>query len=418
MTFLDRWQSQLPAAYAEFARLAAAAPETEAGTGLIGAAILWPVHQAIQDYDDEAIDTVRDVCGPEAKHIFKALQIWGDDPLASTRALAAQAKDNSALTEALNKLNQHFQAAGPFAEALAQALVEKQGRGDVYNIAGQIKAALVNIGGTTNIQSLTIQLNLGGEVPVKPVIPRKPFEPETVLIPAEPFTMGSDTGEPDESPAHPVTLPAYVIGKYPVTNRQYAEFLKQHKTQAAPDQWTLRQPPPGKSDHPVVGVSWTEAVAYCRWLGEQTGRLYRLPTEAEWEKAASWSAEGHKRRYPWGDTFAPDHCNSLEAGVGNTTPVGASSPQGDSPYGCADMAGNVEEWVSSLWGADPNQAAFVYPYRPDDGREEPDPSEPLFRGHRGGSFRSPAERVDSTNRGRAAPGSKIRWRGFRVALNV
>src|SRR5262245_42255997 len=161
MTFRHDWRSKLPPTYAEFARLAAAAPELEAGLGLIGTAILWPIHQAIQEYDGEALDAVREICGADAKHIFKAVQTWGDDPLAAARVLAAQAKETPALAEVLNNLSRHFQAAGPFADALAQALVEKQGRGDVYNIAGQIKAALINVGGTTNIQSLTIQLNLG-----------------------------------------------------------------------------------------------------------------------------------------------------------------------------------------------------------------------------------------------------------------
>lgn len=160
MRFVETWQSQLNEAYAEFARLAAATPEIEVGPGLMGAAILWPIRQVIQEFDGEALDAVRDICGPDAKHIFKAVQGWDDDPLIAARDLTTQTKGNPALVEALHKLSQYFQATGPFAETLAQALVEKQGQGDVYHVAGQIKAALVNIGGTTNIQSLTVQLNL------------------------------------------------------------------------------------------------------------------------------------------------------------------------------------------------------------------------------------------------------------------
>lgn len=180
MTSLDNWQNQLPSAYAEFARLAATSPETEAGPGLTGAAILWPIRQAIQEFEGEALDAVRDICGAEAKYIFKAVQGWGNDPLTAARDLTAQTQTNPSLTEALNKLNQHFQVASLLAEALAQALVEKQGRGDIYHIAGQIKAALVNIGGTITIESLT--LNIGPvpsflQVPVPP--PSEPAHPPT-----------------------------------------------------------------------------------------------------------------------------------------------------------------------------------------------------------------------------------------------
>jgi formylglycine-generating enzyme required for sulfatase activity len=108
-----------------------------------------------------------------------------------------------------------------------------------------------------------------------------------------------------------------------------------------------------------VYVTWHDAMAYCRWLARVTGRAYRLPSEAEWEKAAR-GTDG--RIWPWGNKWDSKRCNSREGGPGNTTPVGQYSPQGDSPYGCVDMAGNVWEWTLSL--------LKDYPYDPKDGRED------------------------------------------------
>jgi formylglycine-generating enzyme required for sulfatase activity len=127
----------------------------------------------------------------------------------------------------------------------------------------------------------------------------------------------------------------------------------------------------------VVWVSWFEATAYCRWLTEQLctrdtlaeplrtllrekGYIVRLPTEAEWEKAARGDEE---RQWPWGNEFQPERCNSGESDMGGTTPVGIY-PAGASPYGCLDMAGNVWEWTHTLFRD--------YPYRADDGRENPE----------------------------------------------
>jgi formylglycine-generating enzyme required for sulfatase activity len=250
--------------------------------------------------------------------------------------------------------------------------------------------------------------------------PPQPFEPETVRIPAGPFWMGCDDSNPEESPRHQVDLPQFRIGRFPVTNIQYAAFLAKMSHQTVPRKtgWQLRTPPRDRLEHPVVGVSWHDAVAYCNWLSQVTGRTYRLPTEAEWEKAASW-ADGEQRVYPWGNQFDPDRCNFGKTGTDESTPVDACSPVGDSYYGCADMLGNVQEWTSTLWGSDLNTSDYPYPYQPGDGRENPDAHRQLFRTfyiHRGGSFRDDAERLRCTARGLSDPDSKIRWRGFRVAL--
>ena len=210
--------------------------------------------------------------------------------------------------------------------------------------------------------------------------------PEMVSVPAGPFLMGTRQedistlvkkygGEAEgyerEVPQHEVNLPVFEIGKYPVTNREYQAFVR-GAGYRPPSRWDGDEYPSGQGDHPVVSVSWRDAVAYCRWLTEQTDQLYRLPTEAEWEKAARGS-DG--RQYPWGDGFDPAKCNSGEGVPGGTTPVG-QYPEGASPYGILDMAGNVWEWCSTLYKP--------YPYDPGDGRENPE--SPAGRVLRGGSF--------------------------------
>jgi formylglycine-generating enzyme required for sulfatase activity len=168
-----------------------------------------------------------------------------------------------------------------------------------------------------------------------------------------------------------------------------------------------------KVEHPVVWVDWTDAMAYCRWLTAQlkeAGRLpgdveleVRLPTEAEWEKAAR-GPKGHL--YPWGDD-APDASRlNFTDSINGTTAVGAYSPLGDSFYGCADMAGNVWEWTLS--------AEAGYPYDPKDGRENAQ-----VRGRRilrGGAFDSAARSVRCACRNWNFPEERDDTIGFRVVL--
>jgi formylglycine-generating enzyme required for sulfatase activity len=186
---------------------------------------------------------------------------------------------------------------------------------------------------------------------------------EFVLIPAGEFIMGSDSSvdrlaQTDESPQHRLQITDFYIMRYPVTNAQYRLFMDAtgHRP---PRFWNKGEYPADQADHPVVGVSFRDAAAFCLWAAEVTGLPIRLPTEAEWEKAARGS-DG--RIYPWGNEWDGDRCNHGEGWrPSDSAPVYQFSPQGDSPYGVADLAGNAQEWCASLFGP--------YPYNPGDGRE-------------------------------------------------
>lgn len=157
----------------------------------------------------------------------------------------------------------------------------------------------------------------------------------TVVIPAGEFVMGTNSGraDPQDKPEHTVVLPAFKMDKYLVTNAQYARFVAE-TGRRPPLAWINGKIPAGKELHPVTMVSWFDARAYAQWAGK------RLPTEQEWERAAR-GTDG--RRWPWGDKMEPLRLNTYYH-VGGTTPVGAY-PNGASPEGLLDMAGNVSQWV-------------------------------------------------------------------------
>jgi formylglycine-generating enzyme required for sulfatase activity len=204
-----------------------------------------------------------------------------------------------------------------------------------------------------------------------------------VKVPTGDFLMGS--GDEDqyatdnEKPQHTVYLSDYYIGKYPITVAQYRSFIQesQYKTSDADSV-------KGSDNHPVVNVSWVKAMKFAQWHG------MTLPSEAQWEKAAR-GTDG--RIYPWGNVWEGGVANTDDywnkgargllsrlrhRGIGTTTPIGHFSPRGDSPYGCADMSGNVWEWTQNLYKE--------YPYKFDDGREDVNASG--YRVLRGGSFSS------------------------------
>lgn len=199
-----------------------------------------------------------------------------------------------------------------------------------------------------------------------------------VLIPAGEFIMGDDAHNADEKPAHKVTLPDFYIDKFEVTNEQYKKFCDATKRPYPSDPWWDQQYFKMRPKSPVVGVSWDDAAAYAKWAGK------RLPTEEEWEKAASWDATAQKKRqWPWGDTGDASRANMNESE--RTMDVGKFAG-GASSYGVQDMAGNVAEWVD----------AFYQPYK--DNNESNENYGTTNRVVRGGTYRSKIDDVRTTRR--------------------
>jgi formylglycine-generating enzyme required for sulfatase activity len=209
---------------------------------------------------------------------------------------------------------------------------------------------------------------------LQPAFWRLPYgEPVWITIPAGEFWLGGE-GEYDGKPAHRLFLAEFQIARVPITNAQYHLFV-QATGQRRPDHWQDSRPPRSQESHPVVYVTWHEALAYCRWLSQATGKAISLPSEAQWEKAARGDKD--RRAYPWGDAWDETKCNTRELRLGGATPVGIF-PEGTSPYGCLDMVGNVWEWTSSIYKD--------YPYDPADGREHVEAGDEVLRVVRGGSW--------------------------------
>jgi formylglycine-generating enzyme required for sulfatase activity len=264
------------------------------------------------------------------------------------------------------------------------------------------------------------------QIPAKLLIPKQPFEPEMILIPAGEFLMGSDPqqdedAEDDEQPQHRLSLPDYYLAKTPVTNAQYSAFV-QATDHERPQHWGDGKIPSGKADHPVAYVSWFDTIAYCEWLSKVTGKTYGLPSEAEWEKGAR-GTDG--LIYPWGNQpdatfFYSPHSNRDEAASVQ------AYPQRASPYGLLDMAGNVwqwtrslwgREWTSSLWGRDWKRPDYQYPYEATDGRENLVAGRDVYRVLRGGAFFSDRVDLRCACRTRHTPDGCYRSFGFRVVIH-
>ncbi|MBI3270017.1 MAG: SUMF1/EgtB/PvdO family nonheme iron enzyme [Planctomycetes bacterium] len=278
---------------------------------------------------------------------------------------------------------------GEAQSALTRALKHKN-----RTVAGAARQALAGLGALQKVAA-EARLPVGrspGALPVQYV--HEKDGSELLLVPAGEFFLGSDRAHGDERPRHIVRLNAYFIGRNPVTNAQFERFVKATGYSEWPGGGKRFDAP----NQPVVTVSWADARAYCEWAG------VRLPTEAEWEKAARGTDD---REYPWGNEPPTERLANFGMNVGNTTPIG-SYPEGASPYGCLDMAGNVWEWCSSLYR----------PYRYDaaDGRE--DPTADGARVLRGGAWVSDRMVVRAAYRNDDGPGYRVDFVGFRVVVGA
>ena len=251
-------------------------------------------------------------------------------------------------------------------------------------------------------------LNLGYQI--QHIQGVKVILPPMLLIPGGSFVLGSDPAtDPesyeDEQPQHQVIVQEFSLAKYPVTVAEYQcaveaggvgvpepQVLAVRGAQAGPDHqqllyltWEEQRTHP---DFPVRALkNWFEAYRYTRWVAALTGQAWRLPTEAEWERAAKGT---DSRRYPWGNAWDPERVQSRWGSqpLWNCGPIGMH-PQGASPYGVEDLVGNVSEWTSSLYRP--------YPYDPHDGREDPLVQEE-YAVSRGGSWLSDPQQMRTTYR--------------------
>ena len=251
-------------------------------------------------------------------------------------------------------------------------------------------------------------------------------------IPKGQFVMGSkDDNElawDDEKPQHMLDIPYdYWVARFPVSNADFGAFIRAtaYVTRAEREGWcwvwnvqdarwekvqgAYWEQPLGagrgfeaEDQYPAVQVCWYDALAFCEWLNHQghkhelrEGYGFRLPNEAEWEKAAR-GPNGNE--WPWDDAFDPALCNCREGGKSQIIKIGACSPQGDSEYGVADMSGNIWEWTVTLWGDNRDRPTFVYPYSGNDGREDFSAGEAFYRIIRGGSFKDDKQGVRSACR--------------------
>ncbi len=240
--------------------------------------------------------------------------------------------------------------------------------------------------------------------------PRPPVEgciPTLVRIPASWFLMGCDSGQDNEKPVHRVWIDEFRLASSQVTNALYSHFLRD----------TASLPPPFWSDpvfshpeQPVVGVSWFEAVRYCEWLGAISGRHFRLPTEAEWERASRAGHEEEAALYPWGN----DPPSSLPGYAERCARFWSTGPEPvgrdrANPYGLYNMCDNVHEWCSDWFAPD------YYAVSPD--RNPRGPETGVRRASRGGSWRHHIKMSRCAARSSISPSFQYADYGFRVACD-
>ncbi|HET7442626.1 MAG TPA: formylglycine-generating enzyme family protein [Terriglobales bacterium] len=228
------------------------------------------------------------------------------------------------------------------------------------------------------------------------------LEPALIRIPEGWFLMGSEIGQDTERPVHRVWIDSFFLAATQVTNAQYARFLNATQT-AAPPFWT--DPNFNHSQQPVVAISWFEATSYCDWLRVQTGRRFRLPTEAEWERAARGGVEG--KLFRWGNEppqSLPDYHQRWKTGP---EPVARYAPN---PFGLYDICDNVHEWCSDWYQPD------YYAASPD--RNPQGPETGTRRASRGGSWRHHIKVARCAARSSIPPQFQYADYGFRVACDL
>jgi formylglycine-generating enzyme required for sulfatase activity len=231
----------------------------------------------------------------------------------------------------------------------------------------------------------------------------KEFIPEMVLIPEGSFFMGSEDGLDNEKPPHRVWLDGFLIGKFPITRSEYGIFV-QAASHPEPPFWhdEIFSDP----EHPVVGVSWHDAFAYCEWLSRATGTPFRLPTEAEWERAARGGLD--RKRYPWGDEPPEERpYPGYDPRSGGPQPVGRGEPNG---FGLYDMSEGVHEWCADFY--DPG----YYARSPENNPRGP--AAGRRRASRGGSWRHRVKFSRCSVRSSLIPTFKYADYGFRVARSL
>ena len=226
--------------------------------------------------------------------------------------------------------------------------------------------------------------------------------PSLVRIPAGWFLMGSESGQDNERPVHRVWIDAFLLAAHQVTNADFARFLA--ATGAIPPPF-WREPNFSRLEQPVVGVSWHEAVRYCQWLSAATESRFRLPTEAEWERAARGGVE--RSLFPWGDNEPQSLPNYAARWKAGPEPVGQSAPNG---LGLFDVCTNVHEWCSDWF--DQN----YYSVSPE--RNPPGPETGQRRASRGGSWRHHIKVSRCSARSSIPPEFQYADYGFRLACDL
>jgi formylglycine-generating enzyme required for sulfatase activity len=228
------------------------------------------------------------------------------------------------------------------------------------------------------------------------------IEPEMIIVPAGEYLMGCDVGAEDEKPVHRVFVDQFAIGQSAVTNRLYRLFIDQTRHHT-PQTWTdssFNHP-----DQPVTSVSWFDASMFCSWLSQNTGKPYRLPSEAEWERAARGGLEG--RLYTWGDEAPQQQPDYFELWLTGPERVGQRPPNG---FGLHDISENVHEWCADWYDQ--------HYYAGSNGRNPQGPEKGSRRASRGGSWRHQVKITRVAARSSIPPSFKYSDYGFRCALSL